>query len=447
VRERLTTLGLALAALLLFLTLFVRGGGFDSRTVSAPTSLERGENGLLGAMSWLHEEGVRTVSLRERFGSLAKRHDLAAGGNLLIVTLPAVTSFRNDEAVALDQWIRNGNTLLVLAAISDRPAWARERNVLEKDLQLLTGVELELVRARDHSRAKPEPQPPRSGTGKGNAAPTQEHVSESAGERIVEAAQVLAKPQRGTLVLNRPHRFLDNVQAAYAFSDYLPRAWNVKVPRDGFLLSLAHVRESGEGVLWVLPDGPGTVILSGFGSVFSNRALGQGDNARLLANIVAAAVAPEGAVLFDDEHQGLSATYDPAKFYRDRRLYATLGCLALVWLVWVVGGTKLRMPPPRAPAPREEDLVRTTGTFLARVLRPAAAARRMFELFFLRMRAGRRSGLELASPWDWLEHHPRVARSDLAQLKEWYAQAYSDRRVPLTRLHNLIVKTERQLAA
>ena len=159
---------------------------------------------------------------------------------------------------------------------------------------------------------------------------------------------------------NRPHRFLDNVQAAYAFSDYAPRTWNVKVPRDGFLLSLAHVSEGGEGVLWVLPDGPGTVLISGFGSVFSNRALGQADNARLLANIVAAAVTPAGAVLFDDEHQGLSASYDPAKFYRDRRLYATLGCLALVWLVWVLGGTKLRMPPPRAAAPREEDLVRTT---------------------------------------------------------------------------------------
>jgi hypothetical protein len=83
---------------------------------------------------------------------------------------------------------------------------------------------------------------------------------------------------------------------------------------------------------------------------------------------------------------------------------------------------------------------------LARVLRPAAAARRMFELFFLRVRASRRAS-DPAPPWEWLEHHPRVARSDITQLKEWYAEAYSDRRVPLTRLHNLIVKTERQLAA
>ena len=53
---------------------------------------------------------------------------------------------------------------------------------------------------------------------------------------------------------------------------------------------------------------------------------------------------------------------------------------------------------------------------------------------------------ETASVWDWLQKYPRVARSDLAQLKAWYADAYSERRVPLTRLHNLIIRTERQLA-
>jgi hypothetical protein len=33
------------------------------------------------------------------------------------------------------------------------------------------------------------------------------------------------------------------------------------------------------------------------------------------------------------------------------------------------------------------------------------------------------------------------------QLKEWYAEAYADQHVPLTHLHNLIVRVERQLAA
>jgi hypothetical protein len=188
--------------------------------------------------------------------------------------------------------------------------------------------------------------------------------------------------------------------------------------------------------------------VSGFGSLFSNRALGLADNARLLANIVGARVQAGGAVLFDDEHQGLAAAYDPAKFYSDPRLYGTIGVLAAVWLIWVLGGTRLRLPATRMPAPREAELVRATGGFLARVLRPAAAARRMFEQFFRRLSARSRRGAQADGlPWEWLEHQPRLRRADVQQLKDWYARAYSDRRVPLTRLHNLIVRTERQLAA
>jgi hypothetical protein len=238
------------------------------------------------------------------------------------------------------------------------------------------------------------------------------------------------------------------VQEVVAWSDYAPQAWTVRVPRDGFVLSLAHQRESGEGVLWMRPAGSGSIIVSGFGSLFSNRALGLADNARLLANIVAARVQAGGAVLFDDEHQGLAAAYDPARFYADPRLYGTIGVLAAVWLIWVLGGTRLRLPATRMPAPREAELVRATGGFLARVLRPAAAARRMFEQFFRRLSARTHRGAQRDSlPWEWLEHHPRLRRADVQQLKAWYAQACSDRRVPLTRLHNLIVRTERQLAA
>jgi len=66
------------------------------------------------------------------------------------------------------------------------------------------------------------------------------------------------------------------------------------------------------------------------------------------------------------------------------------------------------------------------------VLTPAAAARRMFD-HFLRRR-----------PWDLLERQPRIAAADLAQLKSWYSQLGTSR-VPLTRLHNLMVKINRQL--
>ena len=441
-RERLTTLACALGALLVFATLFVRGGDLERQRAAPPSTVERGGNGLLAAMSWLRGEGFRTVSLRERFDTLPGRPDLPASGNLLIVSSPAATAFRLSEAAALQRWLRAGNTLLLLAAVCDRPGWALG-GFVHSDLSVLTGLEFGL----------------RAPAGRTTAGPRAEAADESSDERAAGRARrddagndapgfgsaELRQPLHSTLVAKRAHPYLAGVGSAVALSDYSPQIWDIKLPRGGFVLSLARQREHDEDVLWVRPVGAGTVIVSAFGSLFSNRALGLADNARLLGNIVSESVAPGGVVLFDDEHQGLAAAYDPAKFYRDRRLYATLAVLFTVWLVWVLGGTRLRLPASRAPAPREVELVNATGAFLARVLRPPAAARRMFENFFARLaaRAHRAGG----PPWDWLEHHPRLASADVAQLREWYADAYSDRRVPLLRLHNLIVRTERQLAA
>ena len=428
-RERLITLACALGALLVFAALFVRSTSADSRA-ALPTTVEGRGNGLLGAWTWLGTEGMRVVSVRERFDRVAKRGDLTPSGNLLITTLPVATPWQAQEARALGDWIRAGNTLLVLAALSDRPDWSRDRLSVHNDLQLLTRLDFEPVPMR-------ESPPERS----------HERPRETAA-RLLAASRELTQPQPGTLLPNRPHAYLHGVSRALAWSDYPPQAWVVRVPRDGFVLSLAHQAETREGVLWTRLEGEGTLIVSGFGSLFSNRSLGQADNARLLANIVGATVREGGAVLFDDEHQGLAAAYDPAKFYNDPRLYRTIGVLGAMWLVWVLGGTRLRLPEMRAPAPREAELVRATGGFLARALRPAAAARRLFEHFFRRLAArSRRGTASEAAQWEWLEHHPRLRRADVEQLKDWYARACAGERVPLARLHNLMVHTERQLAS
>jgi hypothetical protein len=435
VHERLTTLLLALAALLVFLTLFVHAEGPPGKGVSLPTTADGEQNGLLGALTWLGEEGVRTRAVRERFTILSRMRDLPARGNLLIVALPAAVPFRSEETTALDRWLHQGNTLLVLAALSDRPAWARDRGVLDSDLQLVTGLEIESVHPARPARGK-------AGS-EGRRDP-----DDDAATGLARSARLMVKPERATLLPNRAHRYLEEVGSLAGFSDYVPRRWRVKLPRDGFPLCLAHVAASGDCGLWLLADGAGTIVLSSFGSLLTNRALGEGDNARLLANLVRASVAADGAVLFDDQHQGLSDTYDPDSFYRDRRLYLTLGILAAVWLVWVLGGTRLTVPAAPPPPQGEADLVRSTGSFLARVLRPSAAARRMFEHFFQRLRRTLREPTLDPSPyWEWLEMNPRLARADVAQLRAWYADAYSDTKVPLTRLHNLIVRTEMQVAA
>ncbi|HEY2273924.1 MAG TPA: DUF4350 domain-containing protein, partial [Steroidobacteraceae bacterium] len=309
-RERLVTLTLALAALLVFLSLFVHAEGPPGKGVSLPTSADRDQNGLLGALTWLAEEGVRTRPVRERFTALSRLRDLPTRGNLLIVTLPAAVPFRSDEAAALDRWLHQGNTLVVLAALSDRPAWARDHGVLESDLHLITGLEIASVRPARPARSRAGEARPDSG--------------DDVATGLARTMRLMLKPQRDTLVPNRAHRYLEKVGSLTGFSDYPPRGWKLELPRERFPLCLAHLAGSYGCGLWLLADGNSTVVLSAFGSLLTNRALGEGDNARLLANLVRASVAADGAVLFDDQHQGLSDTYDPESFYRDRRLYLTL---------------------------------------------------------------------------------------------------------------------------
>ena len=413
----------ALGALALFFTMFMQkdGQGIGGQEIPRPTTEERGGNGYHAALQWLDAEHIRAVTLRDRFDKLPQKKSLAPTGNVLIVTLPAVAVFKTEEFRPLDHWVRAGNTLLVLAALSDNPAWAFSfAGMTAGDLNLLTGLEFETTRIRDsRGRKATDPAP-------------QDRDNADLASQLAAATRALTQPRRATLVPNRDHAYFRGVHEAVALSDYETQPWTVKVPYEGFVLALGHQRETGEGAFWTRPLGNGRIVVSSLGTLFTNRALGLADNARLLANIVGADLGPRGAVLFDDVHQGLGANYDPDKFYRDPRLHVTMGIIAALWLAWVLGATKLRVPVARVPVPREAELVRATGGFLARVLTPAAAARRMFDRFLRRW------------PWELLEHQPRIPPADLQQLKSWYSRLGTSR-VPLTRLHNLIVRINRQL--
>jgi hypothetical protein len=410
-KERFITFICALGALALFFTMFLHedSRGLGGAEVPRPTTEERGPNGYHAAMQWLAHEGIRTISLRERYDRLPKK-DLPASGNVLLVTLPATAVFKTEEFRPLDHWVRQGNTLVVMAALSDTPDWAFSfGGMTSGDLNLLTGLEFESSKNRD-LRAKKSPAP----------------------ETVVRLPLHFPRAREETLIPNREHAYFRDVQKVVGLTDYEPQPWTVKVPYEGFVLALAHDRATGEGIFWTRPLGDGRIIVSGLGTLFTNRAVGRADNARFLSNIVSTNLGSGGAVLFDDVHQGLGANYDPVKFYRDPRLHLTIAIVVALWLSWVLGGTRLRVPTVRAPVPREAELVRATGGFLARVLTPAAAARRIFDYFLERR------------PWELLERQPRVAAADLTQLKLWYSQL-DTARVPLVRLHNLMVKINRQL--
>lgn len=439
-KERLVTFLCALGALLLFIAMFgSTESSFDpGREAARPTTAERRGNGYYAAISWLESENIRTISLRERFTSLTERDDIPPTGNLLIVTLPATTGFQTAEFLPLDRWVRAGNTLFVLAALSDNPDWAlRHAGLTPGDLNLLTGLEFESTRNRESRLTRTRQQ-----------RRTTSATADASGASITPAEPFmpLPEPERTAFVPNRGHVFFENVSEGIALSDFPRQTWTMKVPYEGFALVLAHERESGEGVFWTRPLGNGRIIVSAFGTPFTNRALGLGDNARLLSNIVAATVAPNGVVLFDDAHQGLGTAYDPDMFYADPRLHITLAILIGLWLTWVVGSTRLRVPVTRAPTPREADLVRTTGSFFSRVLRRDVAARRLFDHFFRQLHTNLQQSQQPSETWEYLERHPRVSGADVRQLKELYAAAREGKRVPLRKLHDIMVRVHRQIA-
>jgi hypothetical protein len=232
-------------------------------------------------------------------------------------------------------------------------------------------------------------------------------------------------------------------------TDYAAEEWSVRMPYDSFLLTLARAR-NGEGVLFEQRLGEGRILLSAGGSLFTNRALGGDDNAVLFGNIVAAAVAPGGTVLFDDLRQGLSANYDPARFYSDPRLLRTVFIVLALWLVWVLGSTRLRAPPVTAHDPSEAGLVRQAGNLVARAVSPHQTARALFDDFFKQVaRVARGAGIPLTAErgelWHWLEGHAAILPQEMDQLKAWYADAHAERKPPLVSLQNLLDNLARRI--
>jgi hypothetical protein len=455
-RERAVALLLSLAAFAAFYALWLRPlPSLDSEAEAArPTSAERRGNGYAGVFTWLARGGVTARSWRERYTALAEA-GFPARGNLLILTLPGVETFRNDEFAALDKWVRRGNTLMINAALLDQPGWAagRESSAIV-DLETLTALEFESRAARE-ARLNDKPLSARVREAderearRNRAKAPKDDDEEDDLEEVRPLAHGVDLPRKIVLHATGPHALLTGVRTLGLESDYATTHWSLRLPYDGFVLTLARAPD-GEGALFEQRLGAGRVLIAAGGSLFTNRALGDDDNARFMSNLVATLVARDGVVLFDDLRQGLSASYDPTRFYSDKRLLKTMLILAGLWLVWVVGSTRLRAPPIVAHDPSEAELVRRAGGLIARTVAPWRAALALFDQFFVRVARAARSLGGRATPergelWTWLERHAAILPQELDQLKGWYADAHAERRVPLVPLQNLLDQLERRL--
>jgi len=411
-KERLITLALAIGALALFwLLLFPKPEG-PSR---APRPMATGadDEGYVAASRWLKAAGVTTRELHKRFdqtgdGSLGR----SGSGNLLITTLPYGVNTGPGEYPALEQWIEQGNVMLILAALDDTPLWSALSSNFAPEVQKLSRIEFTALT------------PPATGAG-------------TADQGGVAAVLSLAG---ATVVLHPSGRIglLDGVRQLATLTPLPSEQWRAKAMDATPVLELARRADSADPVLWLKSSGHGAIIVSAYASLFTNAVIGKADNARLFSNIVAWSVRQGGQVIIDDGHQGALDEYDAAQFFADPRLHHTLLWLVALWLAWVLAAQPLRASARHVANLDEGAMLRVTARFFAGVLRPVASARWLMDEFFDRLR--RRHGLQhsLSPPWDWLAARAGVSSGLLAELRDLYARTQAGNRVNLVRLQQIL---------
>lgn len=405
-KEKLSAVLLACAALALFWALLFPKPPPPGDEIARPLSFETRPDGYAALSRWLQAAGIGVVPLRRRFEQLEDgRFTKARTGNLLVTTLPEASPIRDRERAALERWVAAGNTLLLVAALDDTPKWGRSaRGDLQRRLAALAHVNIAVV--------------------------------PSGAKTLVESLRPPAAPR---LVPEGHHPSMAGVAAIVTHGELEASEWRVTAPDASPIVVLARRGDTHRPAVWLRAFGDGAIVLSAWASPFSNARIGEGDNAQWVASLAAWSLGEQGVVILDDMHQGATDYYDAERFFSDPRLHHTLWWIVGLWFAWVLGARPLLAArPARAPLD-DTSMLRVTGGFLAHVLRPADAARRLFAVFFNDLR--RRLGLpENGEPlWDWLAGHSRVDGERLAQLRGLHARAAEGRRVDLIRLQNSLL--------
>lgn len=407
-KERAITLLLALGALLAFYALFMPKPQ-SGQQIALPLSTEGRDAGYQGAWRWLRSQGIRVISLRSRYDAL-DRVAPSPTGNLLVSTLPHAVPARAGESEQLRSWLQRGNTLLVMAALNDTPPWALDAAPQDflNTLARMSGMRFDKV--------------PESGSAR-------------VGTSIRETLQLLVEPQREMLFPTGPHGLTDGVGSVATQSEYPASRWVAVRQATTMTLELARLADD-RPAMWLLREGQGQILVLAHASPFSNAVIGQQDNARLLANIVARSLVPGGVVLFDDAHQGLADYYDARAFFADARLHRTLLWLGVLWLLFVLGWQRLRPQADRWQPADVTRFIEVTGDFLAARVPPQQASQRLFANFFNAIR--RRIGLaEDGEPvWEWLAAQASVPQPDLQKLQQLHADTLAGHRIDLVTLQN-----------
>jgi hypothetical protein len=417
VKERLVTLGLAVAALFLCYALFLPKPLPENTVSTRPLSTDSGAAGYQAAWRWLKAVHIPAMSLRDRFDHLSTQRRT---GNVLFTTMPHKLPVRPAEASRLDEWIERGNSVVIAAALDDTPIWALEGSGrLARDVGRLARLKFETTETKQAA-----------------------NKDSSTAQKLKSALETLSEPRDVAIEPRGAHPLVTDVHSLKVSSDLPASRWLATPMDSAGVLQVAQVADGGDAVIWIRRQGNGQVIVLGVAGLFSNRDLGSADNAKLLANVIGWSLEPGGAVIFDDAHQGAVDYYDAKAFYKDPRLHRTLWWMVLLWFVFVLGIQRFRGHLPGRETADVTAFVGSSGDFFASALSPPTAGARLLVNFFNSIHRRRGTREDGTPAWDWLSSQAAVSRNDVRELQELQTRIQSGRRFSLLRLQSLLSRLQ-----
>jgi len=425
-RDRLITLLGGLFALYIVIALLTPPSQPDY--TSHPLTTDRDRHGLALLFEWLGKNNIPLHSLRQRYDDLyglAKTPDV---GNLMVITLPLKIEARKEEMASLRQWIAQGNTVLLLIAHGDSPAWAPNNRgtFLNSKFPLLSSLGFNITPKLDNEDSEEEDSKKVDSLYK--AISSLEPVESS-----LHAAGI-----------NNPN--LKSISVQQSTLKDINWVLSSREKMRGSRVLFTETKQDKSAAMWQVRIGSGNIIISRYADLFSNFWLARGDHAQLFDTLLQQHRSNNGYVLFDDMHQGLTELYDPEAFYSDPRLHNTMWFIFGFWLLYLVGRNNRLAPPVKmATKTHAADFVRAVGGFFARRLSNATTAQGLMRAFFNDIR--QQHGLPLNSQpvWEILDKSPRVNKTQLLSLQSSYKNAQQHKKQNLVKLHNQLRDTRKSL--
>jgi len=240
----------------------------------------------LQEMNWPVERWREPLSRLSRYGT----------GNVLIITrsrLGSSVNFSEQEIDLLDDWVKKGNTILLLGALDD---WDDTRAFLRQ-----MGFS-----APDKIVSMPDLLQP----------------FERASEQTIEAQPTAEAKQTGTMVL--------------PLSKPLPLSFPAKAK--------ILWQNQNDPYLIDVPRGAGHIICGASERLLSNSYLGQGDNLAIVLQLLTPGGQTPRHLFFEESHHGFSAVYAMVRLLNDPGVRFA-GMLALLGALAFLGTSLVRFGP------------------------------------------------------------------------------------------------------